>query len=74
MEEDMKVLSREELRRDKGVTYSDAQLLRKERDGSFPKRIRLGENRIGWVEGEIDRWIEGRIRERDGAAEPAGAA
>jgi predicted DNA-binding transcriptional regulator AlpA len=28
-----------------------------ERDGWFPKRIRLGANRVGWSHNEIMAWI-----------------
>lgn len=32
--------------------------------GAFPKPIRLGASRsVGWVEGEIDHWIERQIKQ-----------
>lgn len=32
------------------------------RDGEFPKQIRLhGRKSVGWVEAEVDKWIEERI-------------
>ena len=34
--------------------------------GTFPKPVRLGPKAIGWVEYEIDAWIQARIDERDG--------
>lgn len=33
--------------------------------GKFPAPIRVSENRIGWLEVEIDRWQRERIAERD---------
>lgn len=33
----------------------------------FPKPVPLGEHGRGWLEGEIEAWIEARIRERDRA-------
>jgi predicted DNA-binding transcriptional regulator AlpA len=33
-----------------------------EREGQFPKRIVIGENRVAWDEAEVDAWIEARIR------------
>jgi prophage regulatory protein len=32
------------------------------KDGTFPKPIRLGARRIGFLEAEIDQWIETRIK------------
>lgn len=38
-----------------------------EYDPTFPKPIALGRKAVGWVESEIDAWIEARIRSsRDG--------
>jgi prophage regulatory protein len=34
-------------------------------EGTFPKQVRLGGRSVGWVESEIDDWIEKRISERD---------
>jgi prophage regulatory protein len=36
--------------------------------GRFPKSISLGERAVGWLESEIDRWIESRVRTRDRVA------
>lgn len=30
-------------------------------DGSFPKSIQLTERTVGWLESEIDEWIQQRI-------------
>ena len=32
--------------------------------GTFPKPISLGPRTVGWLETEIDRWIERRIESR----------
>jgi prophage regulatory protein len=29
--------------------------------GEFPMQVRLGPRSVGWVDGEIDRWISERI-------------
>lgn len=58
-----KLLSRDDLK-GKGISYSDAQIYRKIKDGSFPRPIRLGANRVAWPENEIDDWINARIAER----------
>jgi prophage regulatory protein len=47
------------------VIYSPAHIARLEAAGQFPKRVRLGTGRVGWVEQEIDAWITTRIAERD---------
>lgn len=36
-------------------------------NGSFPSPIRLGPNRVGWIESEVDAWIEGKAQSRGGA-------
>lgn len=42
------------------VPLSRTQIWRLERAGKFPPRIRLGANRIGWRETDIERWIASR--------------
>ena len=34
--------------------------------GKFPRPIPLGERAVGWLEAEIDSWIESCLRKRDG--------
>ena len=48
------------------IPYSQNHLRRLEAKGSFPKRIRIGANRIAWVREEIDSWIEARLNARKG--------
>lgn len=47
------------------TTYSRAHLDRLEAEGRFPKRVRLGQARVAWVEDEVDEWIASRVAERD---------
>ena len=35
-------------------------------EGTFRRQVRLGPKAVGWLEHEIDAWIEDRIAERDG--------
>jgi prophage regulatory protein len=35
-------------------------IYRKEAQGEFPKRRRLGRNAVGWVEEEVENWIQSR--------------
>jgi prophage regulatory protein len=51
------LLSREDLKA-RGIRYSRAQLWRKVKNGSFPRPVRLGENRVAWLSTEIDGWID----------------
>jgi prophage regulatory protein len=30
-------------------------------EGTFPKQISLGSRAVGWIESEIDEWLEQRI-------------
>lgn len=48
------------------IPYSQNQLRRLEAQGDFPKRVRIGANRVAWVREEIDQWIEARMAARYG--------
>jgi prophage regulatory protein len=39
--------------------------------GEFPSQVVLGQKAVGWVEAEVDAWIDARIFERDAATEAA---
>lgn len=54
--------------RERGIRYSKAQIWRKVKDGSFPKPVRLGANRVAFIQAEIQQWIKDRIAERDAKA------
>jgi prophage regulatory protein len=60
----MKLLSKKEVR--EKVLYSPAHIARLEAAGLFPKRVRLGVGRVGWVDKEVEDWLLQRIAERDG--------
>ena len=49
----------------KGIPYSKPSLWRKERAGTFPKRVPIGDNRYAYVESEIDDFIGEMIAARD---------
>lgn len=46
------------------VLYSFAHIDRMEAAGTFPKRVRLGQNRVGWVAEEVYKWLQDRIDAR----------
>ena len=67
----MKLLSYDELKPEKGITYSKTQLWRLEKEARFPRRVSLTGNpngRSAWLESEIDEWIKDRIAQRDAKA------
>ena len=43
------------------VPFSPQHIARLERAGRFPKRIRLGPNRVAWLLSEVEKWIEDRV-------------
>jgi predicted DNA-binding transcriptional regulator AlpA len=46
---------------DARVPYSRAHLYRLEDLGEFPKRKRIGANRVAWVRAEIEQWLSERL-------------
>jgi prophage regulatory protein len=59
----MRLLSKRQVR--EIVLYSPPHIARLELAGKFPKRVRLGQSRVGWVEQEVLDWLAQRIAERD---------
>lgn len=41
---------------------SRSTLWRLERAGNFPERIQLGANSVGWLEADINAWLDSRPR------------
>jgi len=39
------------------VKLSATTIWRRECEGKFPQRVRLGNNQVRWVESEVDEWI-----------------
>lgn len=65
--ERQRLISMEQLRTEKGISYSRAHLHRLIKAKVFPAPIKLGENRNAWVEAEVDAWIDARIAQREAA-------
>jgi prophage regulatory protein len=59
----MRILSKKELRA--LVLYCPAHIDRLEKAGLFPKRIKLGPCRVGWIESEVLAWLDERIKARE---------
>lgn len=72
MSDTVRLLSKKELKQI--VLYSPQHITRLERDGRFPKRVRLGphqSSRVGWLESEVMTWLRERIEQRDDGSTPA---
>jgi len=50
-----------------GVRYCNTHLIRLEKAGLFPKRLKIGGGRNAWLEAEIRAWIAKQIAARDAA-------
>jgi prophage regulatory protein len=65
----LRIIRRPKLGPEKGIDYSNTHLLRMEAAGKFPKRVRMNPSDprgyCGYVESEVDAWIEARAAERD---------
>jgi len=59
-----RVITRRELRR--LVPYTPQHILRLEKKGQFPQRIKFREGRVGWQSNEIKAWIDQKNREGSG--------
>ena len=58
-----------DLESDYEIPYSRPSLARLEKDGRFPRRIRLSSNVIVWDRDEIEAWLQARADERDGGGQ-----
>ncbi len=57
----------------KGISYTKVTLWRLEKRNRFPKRVPIGERRYGYVESEIDAFVDQLIAARDAGRAPAAA-
>ena len=42
----------------KTIQFKDPTLWRWERDGRFPKRIKIGPNSVAWLRCEVEEWLK----------------
>jgi len=47
------------------IPFSDMHINRLEQSGDFPRRVRIGANRVGWLLSELQAWIEEKAEARD---------
>ena len=50
------------------VPYSPQHILRLEKLGKFPKRIKISERRVGWRLSDVEAWLAERMRVTAAAA------
>lgn len=58
----MRLLSKRQLK--EMVLYSPQHIARLEKAGQFPKRVQLGQSRVGWVEAEVLDWLTSKLNRR----------
>lgn len=64
----LRILTRKELRA--LVPYTPQHVLRLEKAGKFPRRMQLGENRVGWRLIDIEDWLKKRMPAETYRADP----
>ena len=64
----LRIIPLKEMRR--LVPYCDQHLRRLEKAGKFPRRIKLGENRVGWRLIDIEDWLKARLPTQVYCADP----
>jgi prophage regulatory protein len=64
----MKILSPGELITLKGIRFSNPYRLELEAEGKFPRRVKIGQRKFGYVETEIEAWLTARAALRETAA------
>jgi predicted DNA-binding transcriptional regulator AlpA len=60
-----RILSYGQLQTEKGIRFSRQWILALQKAGKFPRSVALGSASTGFVEYEIDAWIDGLIEARD---------
>lgn len=50
------------------IPYSQNHIRRLEAQGDFPKRIRIGANRVAWLKDEVENCIAERVSSREGVS------
>lgn len=64
----LRIITQKELR--SLVPYTPQHILRLEKAGRFPRRIKLGQNRIGWRLIDIEDWLKARLPAQVYCADP----
>ena len=56
----MRILSAKEVA--EKTSFSTGHLRRLAKENKFPKSVQISENRSGWLEEDVNKWIESSIR------------
>ena len=56
----MRILSAKEVA--EKTSFSTGHLRRLAKENKFPKPVQISENRSGWLEEDVNKWIESRIK------------
>ena len=56
----MRILSAKEVA--EKTSFSTGHLRRLAKENKFPKPVQMSESRSGWLEEDVNKWIESRIR------------
>lgn len=70
-----KLIPFDRLKPDKGIKFSRVHLDRLEQKGLFPRKVKLGPAKnasVGWIEDEIDAYLDQLMADRDALAQQAG--
>lgn len=59
------LVSKKELKTICGIPYSLQHIQRLEKAGLFPKRVKLGRNRVAYLLAEVEAWVDERLANRD---------
>jgi prophage regulatory protein len=59
-----RLVSFSELKERFGIPFTRRHLHNLEQAKKFPARVPIGENRVGWVQSEIEKWVEDRMQAR----------
>ena len=59
-----RILTYPELKSLKGINFCRQHLDRLEKAGKFPRRIQISPARIGWLESEVDAWLQSKAEAR----------
>jgi prophage regulatory protein len=62
---EIKFLTFAELKAVRGIPYSRMHLDRLIKKGRFPRKVHLGDGRMGWIDREIHDYLLGKMAERN---------
>ncbi len=64
----MRYLKFSQLETDKGISFCRMHIDRLEKAGKFPRRVKISDRAVGWIEAEIDAWQKAKADQRQQAA------